>query len=162
MANDEKKTTNAVRTSIYLDEELLRKAEILYSEADVTSFSQFVRKAVESYIDQLILGLHSPRLTESIRKALAEEVQPIAVRLSKALYRYAIELDMMTQVLAYAEIPYNAMDDIRREANARVARMRGVIDLNALFHDEHYKQILRELGNDPDALNGSPGCETEG
>ena len=148
MKNDSEKTTNAIRTSIYIDEGLIKKAEILYREADVATFSQFVRKAVEHYIDQLIVGNHGPELTESIRKALADEVHPIAVRLSKALYRYAIELDMMTQVLAYAEIPYDAMDDIRREANDRVARMRGAIDLNALFHDERYKQILRELGED--------------
>ena len=159
MTNNEKKTTNAARTSIYIDEALIKKAEILYGEAGVTTFSQFVRKAVESYIDQLILGNHSPQLTESIRKALTEEVRPIAIRLSKALYRYAIELDMMTQVLAYAEIPYDAMDDIRREANRRVARMRGAIDLDALFQDEHYKQILQELGVETDQFNGWNGTQ---
>ena len=79
---------------------------------------------------------------------LADEVKPIAVRLSKALYRYAIELDMLTQVMAYAEIPYDAMDEIRREANQRVARMRGAVDLNVLFQEERYKQILHDLEED--------------
>lgn len=148
MKNEANKTTNAIRTSIYIDEALIKKAEILYGEADVKTFSQFVRKAVESYIDQLILGNHSPELTKAIRKALADEVKPISVRLSKALYRYAIELDMLTQVMAYAEIPYDAMDDIRREANRRVARMRGAINLDALFQEERYNQILRDLEED--------------
>ena len=148
MSSKANNPTNAIRTSIYIDEGLIKKAEILYGEADVTTFSQFVRKAVESYIDQLLLGNHSPELTKSIRKALADEVKPIAVRLSKALYRYAIELEMLTQVMAYAEIPYDAMDEIRREANQRVARMRGAVDLNVLFQEERYKQILRDLEED--------------
>ena len=40
------------------------------------------------------------------------------------------------------------MDEIRREANQRVARMRGAVDLNVLFQEERYKQILRDLEED--------------
>ena len=112
------------------------------------NYSQFVRKATEAYIDRLILGSHGPELSEAIRKAVADEVQPIATRLSKALYRYAVELDMLTQIIAYAEIPYDAMDEIRREANQRVARMRGRIDVKELLQEEHYKQLMQDLDDD--------------
>lgn len=47
-------TNNAVRKTVYLDEELTKRCEILFGEADVSSFSQFVTKALETYIDRLI------------------------------------------------------------------------------------------------------------
>lgn len=136
------------RVSIYTDEGLIQRASILYGEAGVENYSQFVRKATEAYIDRLILGSHGPELSEAIRKAVADEVRPIATRLSKALYRYAVELDMLTQIIAYAEIPYDAMDEIRREANQRVARMRGRIDVKELLQEEHYKQLMQDLDDD--------------
>ena len=71
-------------------------------------------------------------------------MKPIAARLSKSLYRYAIELDMLTQIVAYAEIPYDALDDIRREAKLRVAQQRGRIDINALLQEERTKQLLED------------------
>ena len=45
-------TNNAVRKTVYLDEELTKRCEILFGEADVSSFSQFVTKALETYIDR--------------------------------------------------------------------------------------------------------------
>lgn len=47
-----KETNNAVRKTVYLDEELTKRCEILFGEADVSSFSQFVTKALETYIDR--------------------------------------------------------------------------------------------------------------
>ena len=73
------------RVSIYTDEGLIQRASILYGEAGVENYSQFVRKATEAYIDRLILGSHGPELSEAIRKAVADEVRPIATRLAKAL-----------------------------------------------------------------------------
>ena len=138
-------TSNSIRTTIYLDEDLVKKSKILFGEAEVSTFSQFVRKALDCYIAQLLTGNHGPELTDAIRRALAEEVKPIAVRLSKSLYRYAIELDMLTQIVAYAEIPFDALDDIRREAKLRVAQQRGRIDVNALLQEEQTKQLLEDM-----------------
>lgn len=63
-------TNNAVRKTVYLDEELTKRCEILFGEADVSSFSQFVTKALETYIDRLICENHSPFLTEELSKAI--------------------------------------------------------------------------------------------
>ena len=64
-------TNNAERKTVYLDEELTKRCEILFGEADVSSFSQFVTKALETYIDRLICENHSPFITEELVKATA-------------------------------------------------------------------------------------------
>ena len=44
-----------LRTTIYIDEELVKRAEILFGEAKVNSFSAFASKAIEAYITKLVI-----------------------------------------------------------------------------------------------------------
>lgn len=132
-----KETNNAVRKTVYLDEELAKRCEILFGEADVTSFSQFVTKALETYIDRLICENHSPFITKELTQAIKDEVRPMASRLSKGLYRYAIILDMLCQIVAYQDTDWSEseLEYVRKQANVRVAKMRGDIDLKKLLDD---------------------------
>lgn len=132
-----KETNNAVRKTVYLDEELTKRCEILFGEADVSSFSQFVTKALETYIDRLICENHSPFITKELTQAIKDEVRPMASRLSKGLYRYAIILDMLCQIVAYQDTDWSEseLEYVRRQANVRVAKMRGDIDLKKLLDD---------------------------
>lgn len=132
-----KETNNAVRKTVYLDEELTKRCEILFGEADVSSFSQFVTKALETYIDRLICENHSPFITKELTQAIKDEVRPMASRLSKGLYRYAIILDMLCQIVAYQDTDWSEseLEYVRKQANVRVAKMRGDIDLKKLLDD---------------------------
>lgn len=132
-----KEINNAVRKTVYLDEELTKRCEILFGEADVTSFSQFVTKALETYIDRLICENHSPFITKELTQAIKDEVRPMASRLSKGLYRYAIILDMLCQIVAYQDTDWSEseLEYVRKQANVRVAKMRGDIDLKKLLND---------------------------
>ena len=49
------KTQEPVRKTVYLEEKLVRQAEILFGEAEVESFSAFVTKAIENYITKLVI-----------------------------------------------------------------------------------------------------------
>lgn len=139
-------TNNAIRKTVYLDEELTKRCEILFGEADVSSFSQFVIKALETYIDRLICENHSPFLTEELSKAIQDEVRSIASRMSKGLYRYAVILDMLCQIIAYQDTEWSPheLDFIRKQANSRMAKTRGNIDLKELLdgnsHDKNYTE----------------------
>lgn len=132
-----KEINNAVRKTVYLDEELTKRCEILFGEADVSSFSQFVTKALETYIDRLICENHSPFITKELTQAIKDEVRPMASRLSKGLYRYAIILDMLCQIVAYQDTDWSEseLEYVRKQANVRVAKMRGDIDLKKLLND---------------------------
>ena len=130
-------TNNAVRKTVYLDEELTKRCEILFGEAKVSSFSQFVTKSLETYIDRLICENHSPFITKELTQAIKDEVRPIASRLSKGLYRYAIILDMLCQIIAYQNTEWSEseLEYVRKQANVRISKMRGNIDLKSLLDD---------------------------
>lgn len=130
-------TNNAVRKTVYLDEELTKRCEILFGEADVSSFSQFVTKALETYIDRLICENHSPFITEELVKAIQDEVRPIASRMSKGLYRYAVIIDMLCQIIAYQDTEWSPheLEYVRKQANTRMAKTRGNINLKELLDD---------------------------
>ena len=140
-----KETQEGIRKTIYIDEELFQRAETMYDMADVNSFSAFVAKAIENYIAQLVVINHGTLLSEGITKAINNALAPLDRRLSKSLYRYAIELDMMSQFVGYQhDFSYEDITYIRKEANLRVAQMRGKIDVGELIgepnedYDEDY------------------------
>lgn len=141
---------NAVRKTVYMDEELERRCEILFGEAGAKSFSDFVSKALEFYIDNLITGAHGNLLTEELSQAIRDEVRPIASRLSKGLYRYAVMLDMLCQIIAYQDTHWTPddLELLRRFANVRVAKMRGKIDLEALLNDNGFRNEREENTED--------------
>lgn len=133
-----------IRKTIYIDENLFKRSEIMYSMAEVNSFSAFVAKAVENYIAQLVVKNHGSLFTEEITKAIDNALAPIDRRLSKGLYRYAIELDMLNQFIGYQhDFSYEEIAYIRKEANLRVAQMRGKIDVGELIgepDDDYYSK----------------------
>ena len=134
-------TQEGIRKTIYIDEKLFKQAETMYGMADVNSFSAFVAKAIENYIAQLVVINHGTLLSEEITKALDNALAPLDRRLSKALYRYAIELDMLSQFVGYQhDFSYEDITYVRKEANLRVAQMRGKIDVGELIGepDEDY------------------------
>ena len=128
---------SGLRKTVLLDRELVSRCETMYGEANVSSFTQFVKQALELYIDYLITGNHGTLLSKGIQDMIRSELSVINHRLSKSLYRYAIELDMLCQMLSYVieEDPTYYLEEIRKEANARVARMRGKVCLEEITED---------------------------
>ena len=129
-------TKEPIRKTIYIEQDLVKRAEILFSESEVNSFSGFVSKALESYITQLVLCKNGNILAREIRKVLQEELHPINTRLSKGLYRYAVILDALLQTVGWrCKITNDAMEQIHKDANRRVAQMKGKVDLSLLLHE---------------------------
>lgn len=134
-----------IRKTVSLDKELVSTCEALYGEAGVDNFTQFAANALQMYTDCLLSKKQSPLLAKEIRKAVKDEVQPIAARLSKGLYRYAILLDMMCQIAACLNFSGDAsiLEEYRRNANIRVAKMRGQIDIQSIV-DDTWTEYMRD------------------
>lgn len=126
------------RTSIYTDEETLNQCRALFMEAGVTSISQFVKKAIDCYTERLMLENHSAFLAKEVSQAIRNELRPITSRLSKGLYRYAVELDMLCQIIAYQDTEWGQeeLEIVRRFANTRTAKNRGNLDIKSLLDDQ--------------------------
>ena len=133
----ERKQTD-IRKTVVLDKELVQQCERLYGMAGVKNFSQFVKQALSQYTEILVLGNYQDLLSKQVKKEIALQLKPINSRLSKALYRYAVELDMMCQLIGYGFTDYGEreFEYIRRAANVRVAKNKGYIDVTRLLQEE--------------------------
>ena len=134
-----------VRKTVSLGKELLSTCEALYGEAGVDNFTQFTINALQMYTEHLLGKKESAFLSREIRKTIKDEVRPIAARLSKGLYRYAILLDMMCQIAACLNFSGDAsiLEEFRRNANIRVAKMRGQIDIQSIV-DDTWTEYMRD------------------
>lgn len=129
-----KEQNEKLRTTIYIDEELVKRAEILFGEAEVNSFSAFASKAIEAYITKLVIDKNGDLLSDEIRKAIKNELGPINTRVSKGLYRYAVELDTILQILAEVyEFNPKFIEGCRKKADGHVYKLKGKIDYSALM-----------------------------
>ena len=132
-----KEQREIIRKTISLDKELISTCEVLYGEAGVDNFTQFAASALQMYTEFLLSQKQRPLLAKELRKAIKDEVRPIASRLSKGLYRYAILLDMMCQIAACLNFSGDTsiLEKFRKNANVRVAKMRGQIDIKSIIDD---------------------------
>ena len=134
-----------IRKTVSLDKEMISICEALYGEAGVDNFTQFTINALQMYTEHLLGKKESAFLSREIRKTIKDEVRPIAARLSKGLYRYAILLDMMCQIAACLNFSGDAsiLEEFRRNANIRVAKMRGQIDIQSIV-DDTWTEYMRD------------------
>lgn len=67
--------------------------------------------------------------------------------LALQLYRYAVILDMLCQIIAYQDTEWSPheLEFIRKQANVRMAKTRGNIDLKKLLDGNlHEKNIMED------------------
>ncbi len=134
-----------LRTTIYIDEQLVKRAEILFGEAKVNSFSAFASKAIEAYITKLVVDQNSDLLSDEIRKAIKNELGPIGTRVSKGLYRYAVELDTIIQIIGELyEFNPKSLEGYRTKAEGHVYKLKGKIDYSALLGSQFAEEEENE------------------
>lgn len=133
---------NKQRISIYIDRDLVKKADGLLSLAGCKSRNEFVAKAIERYIGELALGggnsFVTEALAESIHKACADSLGGI----STAMFRYAMYADMMVRLVASCmEVEPGELDEIQRQAYNNVRRTRGKISLEETLRHTKIKEV---------------------
>ena len=74
------------------------------------------------------------RLSEKLSKAVAELSEDNAKAISKGLFRYAVELEMITRIIAQiTDISDRELDSMRAEAINNVRRTRGKVHLDEIL-----------------------------
>ena len=137
-----------VRTGISMDDELLCECDDYCVRNEITRsalIEQSVRLflATRSIIDKTDVLV--PELAECIAKASDDGI----VKISKGLFRYAVEVEMLIAILRNTfEISSNEFKAVRREAINNVRRTRGRIDLEHLL----VKNVEDKIGNDDDPI----------
>jgi hypothetical protein len=89
---------------------------------------------IENFIANEMIKENSPILSEKLSKAVAELSEDNAKAISKGLFRYAVELEMITRIIAQiTDISDRELDSMRAEAINNVRRTRGKVHLDEIL-----------------------------
>lgn len=131
---------NKQRISLYLDKDIIKNADVMMKKFGYRSRNEFFSKAVESLAADLILEENKNELSEKLAEAIAEAEKNNAIAISKGLFRYAVQLEMVMRMLA-DQFEYKPLDVkmMRQEATNNVRRTRGKVSFDDIIAG-HYNE----------------------
>ena len=129
---------NMKRVGLYLDKDLVNRADDMVKPFHFKSRNEFFAEAVEYYIADYLLYSNEPAISDKLGKAIAKYSEDNAKAISKGLFRYAVQLEMMCRVLAIDRmIDKDVLEDMRHEAINNVRRTRGKVKFEEIL-DGYY------------------------
>ena len=135
------KSTEKIRVSLSLDREIVETADRMMKERGYRSRNEFYSAMINELSAEEIINKQGDFLGEKFAKAMESYEEEIRKTLSKGLFRYAVQLEMIAKILAdqygYSE---DDAEEIRREACRNVRRLRGKIPLEKIlagYYQEH-------------------------
>ncbi len=125
---------NKQRISLYLDKDLVKNADKFIKEYGYKSRNEFYSYAVENLIADKLLKDNKNVISDTLAKAIAECSEDNAKTISKGLFRYAVQLEMVMRMIA-EQFDYrkDEIEDMRKEAINNVRRTRGKINLEDII-----------------------------
>jgi len=122
--------------TVYLDDDLLRRTDKAVHASDCKSRNEFIIKAIENYIVELTLTQANPVLADKLTEVISKSNDVVMKKVSSGLFRYAVFVDMMVQMMAdIMEIDEFDLERYRKEAYNNVRRTKGRVSLDStLLH----------------------------
>ena len=135
------KSTEKIRVSLFLDRNTVEAADRMIKERGYRSRNEFYSAMINEMSAEEIIDKQGDFLGEKFAKAMESYEEEMRKTLSKGLFRYAVQLEMIAKILAdqygYSE---DDAEEIRREACRNVRRLRGKIPLEKIlagYYEEH-------------------------
>ena len=130
---------NMQRISLYLDRGLVKRADRFAKEQGFSSRNELFTHAVESLMADNALQ-DNDILGDKLAAAVLKLSEDNAKAISKGLFRYAAQLEMVMRMLAeLSEYTPEQIEEMRREAINNVRRTRGKVsfeDILAGYYDD--------------------------
>ena len=127
------KSTEKIRVSLFLDRNTVETADRMMIERGYRSRNEFYSAMIKEMNTEEIIEKQGDFLGEKFAKAMESHEEKVSKTLSKGLFRYAVQLEMIAKILAdqygYSE---DEVEQIRREACRNVRRLRGKIPLEKI------------------------------
>ena len=118
------------RVSLYLNKETVKTADVFIKKHGYRSRNEFFETAAKNLIADSALKFSDDILSDKLAKAIENVSEDNAKAISKGLFRYAVQLEMMMRVIAKTNhFTDDELEDMRREAVNNVRRTRGKIKL---------------------------------
>ena len=122
---------NKQRVSLYLDKQTVKTVDVFIIKHGLHSRNEFFEKAAENLIADEAIKSGGDVMSEKLAKAVENVSEDNAKAISKGLFRYAVQLEMMMRYIAQThEFTDDELDEMRREAINNVRRTRGKIKLD--------------------------------
>ena len=129
---------NMKRVGLYLDKDLVNRADDMVKQFHFKSRNEFFAEAVECYIADYLLSSNESAVSDKLGKSIAKYSEDNAKAISKGLFRYAVQLEMMCRVLAIDRmINKDVLEGMRHEAINNVRRTRGKVRFEEIL-DGYY------------------------
>ena len=126
---------NMKRVGLYLDKDLVKRADDMVKQFHFKSRNEFFAAAVENYIADYLLGSNESAVSDKLGKSIAKYSEDNAKAISKGLFRYAVQLEMMCRVLAIDRmITKDVLEGMRHEAINNVRRTRGKVRFEEILY----------------------------
>jgi len=122
-----------IKTGVSLDSELISECDDYCVKNDI-SRSELIEQALKLYLATRNLKAKRDTLVPELAECIAKASDDGIVKISKGLFRYAVEVEMLIELLADSlDIDDEDLYEIRRRAVNNVRRTRGKIKLDDLI-----------------------------
>lgn len=122
---------NKQRVSLYLDKKTMQVVDSFIKKNGLHSRNEFFEKAAENLIADEAIKAGGDVMSEKLAKAIEAVSKNNAKAISKGLFRYAVQLEILMRVIAKTNhFTDDELEDMRREAINNVRRTRGKIKLD--------------------------------
>ena len=136
---------NENRLNFRMTDETAAKIERWYQEDNCRSKNEFIEKAVNCYADMLAAG-ESTTLPRAVQSAIDGRLKLFEDRIASLLYKQAVELDMLSGIIA--DSFQFSEEDLRRR---RAESVRNVKQTNGRIS---FEKRVRESWEDDDGWQG--------
>lgn len=122
------------RVSLYLDRGTVKTVDLFIKKHGYRSRNEFFETAAKNLIADSALKTSDDIISSKLAKALERVSEDNAKAISKGLFRYAVQLEMLMRVIAQMNsFTDEELEDMRREAVNNVRRTRGKVRLDEII-----------------------------
>ena len=129
---------NKQRVSLYLDKQTVKTVDVFIKKHGLHSRNEFFERAAENLIADEAIKTDGDVMSEKLAKAVENVSEDDAKAISKGLFRYAVQLEMLMRVIAKTNhFTDDELEEMRREAVNNVRRTRGKVGFEEIL-DGYY------------------------
>lgn len=123
----------AEKIGISLDKETLQLCD-KYLAKHSRSRSEFIAAAIQKYVSDLELGKQKNIIAKELAEEIVKGSEAGVTKISKGLFRYAVEVEMLIELLAdMLKVTPQQLEIIRKNAINNCRRTRGKLNLDDLI-----------------------------
>ena len=129
---------NNYTLTVRMDEKIRDEMQERLGEAHVRSLNAFVLKAIDFYLGYLRQGKNLNYISPILASSIKSEIKNTEHNLSEMVYKMAVQLSMLTQIVADEKEFYpEYLDELHKWCAEKVASTNGIISLEDMQQREN-------------------------